>query len=103
MMSRVQQLHQRGFAPAKPGCFCCDDGCDDLAGMADEEGFLRFQFRLGESVSVELRGYPIPTYVAGEVLFTGPGEQVVGLLMAKIGAGRSVRTRLSELAASVLP
>jgi len=97
VMTWVQQLQQRGFAPAKPGCFCCDDGFDRLCGMPDEKGFLRSQFRLRETVSVELSGYPIPTYMSGEVLFTGPRKQVVRLLMAEIRAGRTVRTGLSEL------
>ena len=97
VMTRVQQLQQRSFAPAKPRCFCCDDGFDRLCCMPDEKGFLGFQFPLEKTVGVEFRANPIPTYVAGEVLFTGPGKQVVGLLMAEISASCTVRTGLREL------
>lgn len=85
----MEKLEKRELLLAETGGVRGGGLGDVVDGAADEEGFLRLQRGLRESVFAERGFNPIPANVAGEVLFAGLGEEVVGLTVTVVGAGRA--------------
>jgi len=83
----VEKLEKRELLLAEAGGMRGGGLGDVVDGAADEEGFLGLERGLWESVFAERGFQPVPADVAGEVLFAGLGEKVVGLTMTVVGAG----------------
>src|SRR4051812_22129988 len=69
-MRRVQQLHQSQLSLAKSAGFCAGSSGDEVSGIANKERLLGFNDRRRKAVSLQCLDKPVPTNVAGKILFT---------------------------------
>lgn len=95
-MRGVEQLHKRQLTLAKVRGFSGNGRRDHLTGVMNKKGLLGFDARRLESIRLKGFGQPVPTNMAGEILFPRSGQQVVGLSMAIVGAGGADRGRLNQ-------
>ena len=95
-MSRVQQLHQRILSPTEMMRLRRAGLGNERRRVTNEKRLMSFENGRAKSVLFEACGQPVPTHVAGEVLFARAGEKIVRLLMSIIRASSSERTSLCQ-------
>src|SRR4051812_42135706 len=96
-VGRVEELDQHSFPGTETACFRLGDGGEDLGRMMHEKSLLRVDPRLAKARANQAVFQPVPANMAGQILFSGPGEQVATHFLTVISTTSAGGYVLGEL------